>query len=210
MSRVSLKAKTRDSSNKSPEARRLRSQGRVPAVMYGHNESHSISLDELEIAAVIRKGATIVDLDVEGLGQKITLLKSHDTHPVRGDLVHVDFQEVRMDETVKSHVPLNLTGESPGVKLGGVLTQATHEVHIECAAASIPDAIDVDISSVDAGDTITLADVAVPSGVTFLDDPGMNILSCNVPRKARSAAAGADESATGDSEGSSDNADGES
>lgn len=184
MTRANLKIEQRDASGKSPVARRLRRTGRVPGVVYKDGGNVTFSVDNLEAAAVLRKGATLIDIDLDGTEQ-LTVVKDFQVHPVRGNLVHIDLQAVRMDQKVRTTVPVVLEGSSPGQKEGGILQQGTTEVLIECLASQIPDQIVADINDLQAGDTLILRDVPAPDGVTYVDDEGQMVASITVPRGAK-------------------------
>lgn len=184
MTRASLNIEKRDASGKSPVARRLRRTGRVPGVMYHADGNVPFSADELEIAAVLRKGANLIDLQLDG-ARHLTVLKDYDVHPVRGNLRHVDLQAVTMDQKVRTTVALELVGTSPGQKEGAILTQGIRELLIETVASNIPDSVTYDVSDTHAGDTIILRDVPMPEGVTALDDEGTMVVALTVPRGAK-------------------------
>ena len=184
MARASLTIEKRDASGKSPTARRVRREGRVPGVVYHGDGNIPFSADNLELAAVLRKGATLIDAQLDGT-EHLTVVKEYQVHPVRGNLVHIDLQAVSMDQTARTTVALNLVGVSPGIKEGGILTQGAREVYIECIASSIPDSIDFDITGVHAGETRILRDIEAPEGVRFLDDEGTMVIAINVPRGAK-------------------------
>ena len=118
------------------------------------------------------------------------ILKDQQNHPVRGDVMHVDFLEVRLDEEIQTTVGVELEGveESPGVKEGGVLEQVTRELNIEALPTDIPDQIVVDVSSMEMGATLSLSEVPAPKGVTFLDDPDETVIATVVvPDRGRGA-----------------------
>jgi len=186
MARSSLTIEKRDASGKSPTARRLRNTDRVPGIMYHADGNVPFSSNYLETAAVFRKGATLIDVQLDGKEQ-LTVLKEYQVHPVRGELVHFDLQAVSMDQKVRTSASLTLIGEAPGVKEGGILTQGTQEVLIECIASSIPDTIEYDVTGVHVGETRILKDVTAPEGVTFLDDEGTMVIAITVPRGAKSS-----------------------
>lgn len=181
MSRASLSVEPRDASGKSPVARRMRKTGRVPGVLYGATMAVSFSVDKLEMAAVLRKGATIIDVELDGK-KHISVLKDKQVHPVRGDLVHIDLQEVRMDQMVKTVTSITIEGECRGVKEGGVLTQGARELTIESTPTNIPDTITIDVTEIGLGDTLILRDLPAPDNVVYVDDPGMMIVAVSVPR----------------------------
>ena len=103
MTRMSLTIEKRDATGKSPVARRLRKTGRVPGVMYHVDGNVPFSADELQLAAVLRKGANLIDCTIDG-SEHLTVLKSYDVHPVRGNLTHIDVQAVTMDQTIRLRV----------------------------------------------------------------------------------------------------------
>ena len=152
--------------------RRLRRSGHVPGILYGGNgEPLTFSADARELRHAL--AATGAVLEVSDGGSNIpAILKSAQYHPVRGETMHVDLLRVDLDVAIHAVVALELTGgdEAPGVKEGGVLEQITRELNIEALPNAIPEAIFHDVSGMDINDTITLADVAVPEGVTLLDD----------------------------------------
>lgn len=200
MTRLSLTIEKRDASGKSPVARRLRRTGRVPGVMYHADGNVPFSADELELAAVLRKGANLIDLSLDGT-EHLTVLKDYDVHPVRGNLQHVDLQAVSMDQTVRTTVALNLVGTSPGQKEGAILTQGIRELLIETVASNIPDSVEYDITDTHAGDTVILRDVTLPEGVVALDDEGTMVVALTVPRGAKGKGRTGDDADAGDGDG---------
>ena len=119
-------------------------------------------------------------LDVVLEGQKTThpsILKDYQQHPIRGGSIHVDLQEVRLDQPIQAQVVVELVGEPVGVKEGGVLSQVSREVTVEALPMEIPEHLELDVSGMAIGDTLRLDDLARRSeGVTFLDDPDETVL----------------------------------
>jgi large subunit ribosomal protein L25 len=126
----------------------------------------------------------VLDLDIEGTGSSPVVLKELVRHPVTGDTVHIDLLRVRLDQAISATVVVELTGgdESPGAKEGGVLEQVTREVTIEALPNDIPDSIEHDVSQMNIGDTVTLQALAMPSGVTLVDDPESVLATLTPPR----------------------------
>ena len=126
-------------------------------------------------------------LDVVLDGQKTThssILKDYQQDVLTGRLAHIDLQEVRLDQPIHAQVVIELVGESAGAKEGGVLSQVSREINVEALPLEIPERIEVDISAMEMGDTMRLADIPVPEGVTFLDDPEETVLATvTVPTK---------------------------
>ena len=158
----------------SREARRLRRDGQVPGILYGasHPDPVSLKVGAIELRRLLAEGVALFDIKIGADKSVPAILKDRQDHPVRGDVMHVDFLEVNLKEKIHATVSLELQGieDAPGVKEGGVLDLAARELNIEALPTDIPDVIVVDVSSMDMGDTLTLASVPVPEGVEFLDD----------------------------------------
>jgi large subunit ribosomal protein L25 len=125
-------------------------------------------------------------VDVVLEGQKTphhAVLKDYQQHPIRGTLTHVDFHEVRLDQPIQATVSVQLVGEAPGSKVGGVIQQVTREIRVEALPALIPEHLDADLSGLDVGENLRLEDLPAIEGVTFLDDPHETVLAtCSLPR----------------------------
>jgi large subunit ribosomal protein L25 len=167
----------------SAESRRLRKQGLIPGVLYGRGkESHVISIPERELRRVLTGDAGLhAILDVVLEGQQTThpsILKDYQQHPVRGGLIHVDLQEVRLDQPIQARVVVELMGEPVGVTEGGVLSQVNREITVEALPMEIPEHLELDVSRMAIGDTLRLVDLdSPPEGVTYLDDPEETVLA---------------------------------
>src|SRR5204863_4752025 len=105
------------------------------------------------------------------------ILKDFQQDPVRGRIMHVDLQEVRLDEAIQAQVVVELVGEPAGVKEGGVLSQVSREINVEALPMEIPEHLDLDVSRMAIGDTLRLADLPAREGVTYLDDPEETVLA---------------------------------
>jgi len=165
----------------SRESRRLRRDGKVPAVLYGasHPDPVSLKVGALDLRRLLAKGAALFDVEIGGEKKVPVILKDQQLHPVRADVMHVDFLEVRLDEKIQSTVYVELIGgdDSPGVKAGGVLDQPTRELNIEALPTDIPELIEVDVSAMEMGDTMTLESVQSQSGVEFLDEAEETVIA---------------------------------
>jgi large subunit ribosomal protein L25 len=193
MESLKLTSEYRVSSGKGV-SRRLRAQGRVPAVLYGHSEeSVKISIDEADFLRVLRvRGETaIIGLTVEGEVKKDcdAIIKEIQQHPASGEILHVDFQHIRRGEKIKIDVPVELLGEPLGVKeMGGVLEHGPRELVIRCLPRDIPERITVDVSGLKMHDAIHVKDIAAQHpGFEFLDDLGTTI-AIVVPSRIEEAA----------------------
>ncbi|HTN24034.1 MAG TPA: 50S ribosomal protein L25 [Solirubrobacteraceae bacterium] len=152
--------------------RRLRRAGRVPGILYGGDSAPvTFSVDARELRHALAATGAVLEVVDEGSATP-AILKSAQYHPVRGETMHVDLLRVNLDVAIHAVVPLELTGadDSPGVKEGGVLEQITRELNIEALPTSIPESISHDVSALEINDTVTLAQITVPDGITLLDD----------------------------------------
>ena len=179
--RVKLQVQERDSRG-SAESRRLRKQGLIPGVLYGRGKTpHPISIPERELRRVLTGGQGLhAILDVTLENQKTThpsILKEYQQHPVKGGIIHVDLQEVRLDQPIQARVVVELTGEPVGVTEGGVLSQVNREITVEALPMEIPEHLELDVSGMAIGDTLRLVDLPVQEGVVFLDDPEETVLA---------------------------------
>ncbi len=179
--RVKLQVRERESRG-SAESRRLRRQGLIPGVLYGRGKQpHAICVPERELRRVLTGDAGLhAILDVVLDGQKTThpsILKDYQQHPVRGGILHIDLQEVRLDQPIQARVVVELVGEPAGVTEGGVLSQVNREVTVEALPMEIPEHLELDVSGMAIGDTLRLVDLPGQDGVKFLDDPEETVLA---------------------------------
>src|SRR6058998_2592162 len=173
-------------------------QGKVPAVIYGHGratESLEVESKALEKAlAGVEPASTIIDLTVDGKTAK-TLIREIQRHPIRPDIIHVDFYEIHATEKVKLKVPVHLVGNPDGVRnAGGVLDQVTREVEIEVLPENIPDRVELDVNALKIGDSLHVTDLKIPNAV-ILTAADLTIATV-VPPRAEEVAAPSPEAAT--------------
>jgi large subunit ribosomal protein L25 len=164
--------------------RRLRREGRVPGVVYGgEGDTVPFQVDARELRNALAHGGAVIDLQLEGHKPQPVVVKEEQRHPVTGRILHVDLLRVRLDRVIQATTVIELDGgeEAPGVKEGGVLEQVTREINIEALPTSIPDVVHLDVSQMQINDTLTLAVLTVPEGVTLLDDPDEIVLATLTP-----------------------------
>jgi large subunit ribosomal protein L25 len=185
--RITLEVKPRDADQVgSRRVRRLRREGMVPGVLYGKGHTRAILVGERDLRAALTGPSglhAIVDVVIEG---QTTLhhavLKDYQRHPIRGTLTHVDFHEVRLDRPIQATVSVHLIGESPGAKQGGVVQQVTREIRVEALPTEVPEHVEADISALEVGATVRVADLEPIEGVAYLDDPETVLANCSIPR----------------------------
>ena len=187
-----LHATTRDRVG-SRYARRLRQNGRLPAVLYGHGEAPtSVHLDAKDTLHHLHKGEKVFQIAIDGGTPQVALLKEVQYDYLGSKIVHADFARVSLTDRVETRVPLHLIGEAVGLKTAGaILMHPTTELEIECAVADIPEYVELDISGLEAGHSMTAADVPLASGMTLVTDPHAVVaqLVVQVEEKVAEAAA---------------------
>jgi large subunit ribosomal protein L25 len=171
----------------SRSSRRLRRDGLVPGVVYGGGqEARPFQVAEREVRTVLAGGQALFDLELEGSKAVPVVVKEQQHHKLRGDLEHIDLQEVKLDEAIQAEVAIELEGAetAPGVKGGGVLEHVTREITVEALPTEIPERIVVDVSAMEINDTLQLSVVPVPEGVKFAaEDPEeVTIVTLSPPR----------------------------
>jgi large subunit ribosomal protein L25 len=163
------------------EARRLRRNGLIPAVVYGHGEETlSIALPKTELVNAIRHGVRVVDLRAGNKEEK-AFIKDVQWDYLGKELLHVDFARVSMDERIVVDVPIELRGTAPGVNAGGVLDQPIHSVSIECLAISIPESIRANIQDLQIGGVVHVRDLVLPPDVKIITDPDAIVVHVTAP-----------------------------
>ncbi len=156
-------------------ARRVRVEGKIPAVVYGAGmDSVAVSVDPRVVTKILHSESghnTIFDLNVEGAALVKAMIVDWQHEPIKGKLLHIDFKRIAMDRAMRVSVPVQLTGVPVGVKTGGgVLDQIMREVEIECLPADIPDHLDVDVSELELYGAIHLSDLPHSGSIKFLGD----------------------------------------
>ena len=185
MAIVSFNATARDAVGKGA-ARTLRSKGQVPAVIYGHGrEPQPLSLNARDLDKMlghIQAESTVIEVTVGGATAK-TLIREIQRHPIKRQILHVDFQALVAGEKVTVSIPITLTGIPEGVRLGGgVLDQTLRELEIEVDPSNIPDHIEYDVTNMVIGDSVHVSDLKVPEGVKVIDDPETSVGVLAAPR----------------------------
>ena len=174
-----VEAKAREASDKNA-ARRLRTTGLVPAVLYGAGKQpRSIAVDPKQINRILTSESghnTIFDVVLDGEQTK-AMVVDWQNDPIKDKLLHVDLKRIAMDKKMRLEVPIALKGEAPGVKTeGGILDIVLREIEIECLPADIPAHIDIDVSNLKYGEAIRVSDLPKSDKIKYLSDPEMTVV----------------------------------
>src|SRR5687767_13411508 len=185
MATVNLDAEPRTDAGKG-FARKLRSQGQIPAVIYGHGrDPQPLSLNARDLDKLLEHivaESTVIEVKV-GDDTSKTLIREIQRHPYKRQILHVDFQALVAGEKVIVNIPIVLMGVPEGVRLGGgVLDQTLRELEIKVDPSDIPNHIEVDVTNLIIGDSLHVSDITVPAGVEVLDDPEGSVCVCAAPR----------------------------
>jgi large subunit ribosomal protein L25 len=169
-------------------ARKLRAQGRIPAVVYGHGETtRPLSVDARELERLfsqIQRENTVINLRIEGEAEVKALVREVQSHAYRGYILHVDFYQIHAGESITVEVPIRLEGTPAGVRLGGILQHTLNELPIRCSADQIPEAITVDVSGLGINESVHVSELQLPEGVEVLVDGDRSVCSVGAPTVA--------------------------
>ncbi|MBX7157914.1 MAG: 50S ribosomal protein L25/general stress protein Ctc [Verrucomicrobiae bacterium] len=188
-SSVLLKASSRQVAGRN-QVKKIRTQGRVPAVFYGKKtQATNLEIDSRALNALIQHATgenLVVDLELEQTGgskvKKLALLQDVQHDPISGNILHVDLHEIAADEKIKAQVVVEATGEAVGVKTyGGILEHILRELQVECLPKDLPDRIAVDVSQLNVGQTLHVSDIVVPDGVQILNSKDLVVFSVAAP-----------------------------
>ena len=183
MEEVVLNANKREVVGK--KVKRLRSEGIMPAVIYGRNTaSVPIALDDREVNRLLSSisSSQLIQLDIDG-ESFTTLIRDRQYHPVTGSILHIDFYEVSMSEKLRTDINIVIRGEAPAVKnLGGILVTGQETLEVECLPQDLPERFVVDISNLEEiGDSVFVRDILLPSSVELLTDPDEMVIVVTAP-----------------------------
>jgi large subunit ribosomal protein L25 len=188
---AALNASARSENGKGA-ARKIRMTGNIPAVIYGHTrQPMSLTINARETDRLLQRistGATVIELNIDGAVSK-TLIREIQRHPYKKQIMHIDFQELVVGETISMYCPLVFVGVPDGVRQeGGILDQVMHQLHISVDPANIPNHIDVDVTHLKVGKSLHVGDLALPAGVKVLDEVGATICVVGQSRASIEAA----------------------
>jgi large subunit ribosomal protein L25 len=168
------------------QARRLRRQGKIPAVLYGPKvQPLALELNRKDFSSRVAglEGSHLVRLKSASaaLADKVALVKEMQYHPITGDVIHADFYEVDLTARIEVSVPLHFVGKGAGVVRGGILQPIVREIQVECLPLDIPQFFNVDVSALDIGDSVHIEDLPMPEGVTAVYDSNFALVTIATP-----------------------------
>lgn len=181
-----LTAQIREQSGKEI-SRRLRAKKQLPAILYGKNHKKLV-IDEREVQKLLNVYgmSRLIKLKVENPDERIeehaVLIKEAQFHPVKGNILHLDFHEVSLDHKVTLKIPLVLVGEEDRVNDGSSIEQMLYEIEISCLPTQIPENIEVDVSGLKMNEAITAGDLKIPEGIDLVTPPEEYVVSAASPR----------------------------
>lgn len=195
MATASLKASVRSDAG-TGVARKLRQSGTIPAIIYGHGrDPQMLAIEAREVERLfgsISAASTVIELSVDG-GVARTLVREIQRHPVKRNILHIDFQQLVAGEKVSVSIRIKFTGTADGVRnSGGILAETMHQLDVRVDPSQIPEFIEVDVTPLTIGHSIHVRDVMLPDGVVALDDPGATVCVCAAPAAAIEEAAPAE------------------
>jgi large subunit ribosomal protein L25 len=198
MEKILVKADKRPEIGKGG-ARSLRRAGLLPAVVYSGGNSFPIKIEGKQMTRLIYSGEgehALITIELNEDGAKTTdhpvLVKDYQRDPVSEELLHVDFMEISLKESVKVAILLDIVKQPAGVKMGGVMQRRLREIEVECLPTQIPDKIEVDAEFINVGDSLHVSDLAVPEGVKVVTDPGEVVLLVSAPKVEAAVEEGAE------------------
>ncbi|NPV53759.1 MAG: 50S ribosomal protein L25 [Firmicutes bacterium] len=195
MKEAVLKAEIRNDLGKGP-VRRLRMSGKIPGIVYGKGKPVTpVSVDVKELAKLLREGASgkIIKLALEGAGangapdktvDKTVIIKDSQRDAIKGNITHVDFQEVSLTEAITMTVPVVLVGEENRKSDGGILEHVLWELEIHALPTAIPEKVEIDVSGLTVGESIHVGDLKLPGEVKVLTPPEEIVVSVILPSRA--------------------------
>jgi large subunit ribosomal protein L25 len=164
------------------ESGRLRRQGKIPGIIYGHTQPKPIAIDEHEFNTKFHhiSESTIIELQVDGQAHEV-LIRDFQEDTISGRVTHIDFYEVEKGKILRTNVAVSLKGAAVGVREGGLLETFVHEVEVECLPKDLPERIEVEVSDLALGHSIHIRQLAIPDGVRILNSPDQVV--CTVVHK---------------------------
>ncbi len=198
METIEIEVKKRASLG-SGNAGRLRRAGIIPGVLYGaeFDEAVSVEVDNLvfdhKIASTGSSQIFIIQSPDSELNGQMALVRDMQIEPIKGKPLHIDFLALKTGEAIRVSVPVKIVGECPAVKIGeAVLSQTLNEVEVECLPKEIPSVLEIDVSSLETGDTLNVGDIVLPEGVELRTEEVVSVVAALSKKRMAEAAAAAE------------------
>ena len=184
MEELLLKAEVRERTG-SKDAARVRKQGRIPAIVYGHKkETVAISLDKHNLVEGLHHRHRLMNVQIGRKREKV-IVKDLQYDHLGKDIIHVDLMRVDVKELIKVAVPIELKGTAKGTHEGGIVEEQANTLEVECKVTDIPESIVVSVKELDVGDMVHAGDVALPEGVKLVSDPSTVLVTCSLVAAAK-------------------------
>ena len=186
MKSVVLKGELRNSLGKK-DPKKLRAEEKAPALLYGGEQPSHFAVSFAELRQLVYTPSVyLIDLDLDGTVYK-AIMQDIQWHPVEELVLHVDFLEIKDDKPVKINIPVKIEGFAKGLRKGGKLNSTLRRLSVRALAENLPDTINIDVTKLDIGQSIKVADLNIP-GIELLDPKSNVIVGVGITRAARSAA----------------------
>lgn len=172
--------------NGSASSRRLRSEGMLPGILYGsENDPIAVEMDLHKVEKIVNQHSSdsvLLDIDLDGVGKVSVLMKEIQFHPVTSEILHVDLQRVLANKPIQVDISVELKGEPEGVKAGGLLDQILRSITVQSLPADLIESIDVDVSNLRIGDSLSICDLNISSKLTVINDQNSLVVAVNAPK----------------------------
>ena len=181
---MELKAEVRSGKTRS-SVNKLRQEGQVPASLYGKKvDPTPLTVSQKDLHALLKTNPRgVIQLDVPSVGKHPVMIAEMQKNKMNGGILHVDFHQISMDEPVNALIKVELVGEAPGVREGGILQVEVHETEVRCLPENLPASLQVDISGLNVGDSVSISSLEVPQGVEVTSEPTDVIATVLAPQK---------------------------
>ena len=185
METIEIQVEPREAGAKG-KAKQLRREGKLPGIFYGPKaESVPLELDRRDFLSRVAglEGSHLIRIKSSSplLAERVALVKEMQFHPVTGEVVHADFYEVDLSARIRVKVPLHFVGKAEGVVRGGILQPVVREIEVECLPMDIPEYFDVEVSSLDIGDSLHVKDLSIPEGVAAIYESNLTLVTVVPP-----------------------------
>jgi large subunit ribosomal protein L25 len=169
--------------------KKLRRLGLIPGVMYGYKGDKAVMVQGKKFLKMFEDIGehAIITLDLDEKEKIDVIVKDYQVDPVKRDIIHIDFLQIKAGQLLKTEIPVKLTGVSKGVKMGGILEEYVRDLEIECLPKDLPEAFYIDISDLDIGDSIHVKDIPVGEEIRVLSNPEQVVLTIGMPSKIAEA-----------------------